>query len=254
MRTTPRDLVLLPGILMPASLRYRALIAALDRGLRTLPKELEVYSGSEPPAGYSIETEIEGLSRVADAAGLERFHLYGHSGGGAIAIAYATANPDRILSLAVDEPAFDFTQAERDSMPWKDLDAIAELPPAERLPAFLRMQLRPGVEPPPRPEGPPPAWMANRSAGIDAFTKAARAYLIPEGRFAEVRVPVYYSYGDLSSEEWQWRRDRLVQRFTDFTPELYVGCHHLNTSHIAQPARVATALEKLWARADTIDS
>jgi pimeloyl-ACP methyl ester carboxylesterase len=250
--STTRALVLLPGILMPASLRYQALIAALDDGVRALPKELEIYSGPEPPEAYSIETEIHGLTRFADAAGMDGFHLYGHSGGGAVAIAYATANPDRVHSLAVDEPAFDFTQEEKDSKSWKDLDVIAELPPAQRMPAFLRMQLRPGIEPPPRPEGPPPPWMANRPAGIEAFSKAARAYLIPDARFAQVRVPVYYSYGDLSSEEWEWRRDRLAHRFPRFTSELYAGCHHLNTSHIVEPARVAAALRELWMQSDTV--
>jgi len=242
---------LLPGILMPAALRYQALIAELD-GVRALPKELEVYSGPAPPENYSIETEILGLSRFADAAGLDRFHLYGHSAGGSVAIAYATAKPDRVLSLAVDEPAFDFSQSEKDSMLGMDLEAMAQLRPAERMSAFLRMQLRPGVEPPPRPEGSPPAWMAERPAGLEAFGTAARSYLIPDERFTQVTVPVYYSYGDLSNEVWEWRRDVLAHRFPDFTAELYVGCHHLNTSHVAQPARVASALKDLWARSDAI--
>jgi pimeloyl-ACP methyl ester carboxylesterase len=147
----------------------------------------------------------------------------------------------------LDEPAFDFTQDEKDARPWQELDAINALLPAERITAFLRMQLRPGVELPPRPDGPPPPWMANRPAGIEAFTAAASTTLIPDDRFAEVRAPVYYSYGDLSNVEWEARRDRLAKLFPDFTAELYKGCHHLNTSHQAQPVRVAAALRKLWA-------
>jgi pimeloyl-ACP methyl ester carboxylesterase len=243
-----KQLVLLPGILMPAALRYGPLLAALGDGVQALPKDLEVYAGLEPPHDYSIGTEVEGVARAADAAGFKRFHLYGHSGGGAVAIAFAITYPERILSLALDEPAFDFTQDEKDARPWQELDAINTLPPAERITAFLRLQLRPGVELPPRPSGPPPPWMANRPAGIEAFTAAARTHLISDNRFAAMRAPVYYSYGDLSNEEWERRRDRLGQRFTDFTSELYVGCHHLNTSHTAQPARVAGALYQLWAR------
>ena len=41
----------------------------------------------------------------------------------------------------------------------------------------------------------------------------------------------------------------LEALFPDFTSELYEGLHHLNTSHQAQPARVADALRKLWGRA-----
>jgi hypothetical protein len=66
---------------MPAALRYGPLLAALGEGIEALPKDLEVYADSEPPQDYSIGTEVEGVSRVADAADFKRFHLYGHSGG-----------------------------------------------------------------------------------------------------------------------------------------------------------------------------
>ena len=84
---------------------------------------------------------------------------------------------------------------------------------------------------------------------MSAFIAAGRAYTIPEGAFAAYEAPAYYTYGNLSSEQWEARRDRLARRFPDFTPELYDGCSHLNTSHQVQPARVAAALRKLWERA-----
>ena len=55
------QLVLLPGILMPAALRYGPLLAALGEGIEALPKDLEVYADSEPPQDYSIGTEVEGV-------------------------------------------------------------------------------------------------------------------------------------------------------------------------------------------------
>ncbi|MDF3043382.1 MAG: alpha/beta fold hydrolase, partial [Thermomicrobiales bacterium] len=75
--------IFLPGIVMPAALRYAPLIAALGDSARAVTKELEVYRAEVPPAGYAIEDEVEGISRAADAAGCDRFHLYGHSAGGA---------------------------------------------------------------------------------------------------------------------------------------------------------------------------
>ena len=36
-----------------------------------------------PPPGYSLETEVEWTRRVADDAGIDRFHLVGYSAGGA---------------------------------------------------------------------------------------------------------------------------------------------------------------------------
>src|SRR6267154_140442 len=85
----PEPLLLLPGILMPAAERYQALISALGSGVRAVPKELEVYRSEAPPPEHSIQMEVDAVDRTADAAGLERFHLYGHSGGGAVALAYA---------------------------------------------------------------------------------------------------------------------------------------------------------------------
>jgi pimeloyl-ACP methyl ester carboxylesterase len=243
---TPQPLILLPGILMPARLRYEPLLRELGDEVTAIAKDLEVYATDTPPSDYTIDDEVEGVVRTADDAGFDRFHVYGHSGGGAVALAFAAAHPDRVLTLAVDEPAFDFSAAERASGSWAALDHFAELPPEQRMPLFLRSQLKPGVEPPPRPDGPPPPWMANRPAGIEAFMSAARKHEIDDAAYARVTAPVYYSYGDLSSEEWVHRRDRLATLLPNFQPELYEGLHHLNTSHQAEPARVADALRRLW--------
>ena len=86
----PVPVVFLPGILMPVALRYRALLDALGGDVRPRLKELEVYGGaSVPPPGYSLHAELDGIAHAADAAGLEAFHLYGHSGGGSCALAFA---------------------------------------------------------------------------------------------------------------------------------------------------------------------
>ncbi len=211
-------------------------------------KDLEVYATATPPDGYGIEYEVEGISRAADAAGFDRFHLYGHSAGGACVLAYVAAHPERVLSLALDEPASDFSREDRSALQ-KDLDGIAGRPADEMLSAFLRLQLAPGVEPPSRPTGSPPEWMANRPAGIDAFTGALSRYRLPPERLHRFGRPVYYSYGSLSHPRWSAMRDRLASIFPDFSSELYEGFHHLETSHQRAPARVASALRQLWSRA-----
>lgn len=245
-------IIFLPGIIMPAALRYAPLIQALGNSVQPITKELEVYAGPNPPADYSIEDEVEGISHAADAAGFERFHLYGHSGGGACALAYAAAHPERVLSLAVDEPATDFSPEERAEMQ-EVLQSIGSLPPAERMRVFLQRQLAPGVEPPPLPSGPPPAWMAKRPAGINAFMSALLGYRFEPSRLRNFEGPVYTSYGSLSNAEWQAMRDRLAAIFPDFTAELYEGASHLSTSHQREPARVAAALCQLWQRAESGD-
>lgn len=80
---------MLPGIVLPAELAYPGLIEALGEGVEARAKELEVYACDEPPAGYGLGTELAGILREAEAAGFERFHLVGYSGGGAISTAFA---------------------------------------------------------------------------------------------------------------------------------------------------------------------
>ncbi len=239
----------LPGIVMPAALRYAPLIKKLGDSTRVLTKELEVYAAATPPAAYTIESEVDSIARAADAAGFDRFHLYGHSAGGACALAYVANHPERVLSLALDEPASDFSPEDRSALR-EDLDGVSGLNAGEKISAFLRLQLAPGVDPPPSPTGSPPAWMANRPAGIDAFVGALLRYrLLPE-RLRAFDRPVYYSHGSLSHPRWVAMRDRLAGIFPDFTPDLYEGIHHLETSHQREPARVAAALRRLWSRAE----
>jgi hypothetical protein len=64
---------------------------------------------------------------------------------------------------------------------------------------------------------------------------------------------VYFSLGSRTHPRWILMRQRLAGLFPDFTAEVYEGLHHLNTSHQAQPERVATVLSGLWARAERND-
>jgi pimeloyl-ACP methyl ester carboxylesterase len=239
----------LPGIIAPAAVRYAPLLEHLGE-VETVLKDLEVYAGEEPDETYEIAAEVAGIAAAADRAGFERFHLYGHSGGGACALAFAAAHPERLLSLAVDEPATDFSDED-----WADpfrerLREALALPGPEAVAAFARLQVAPGVELPPPPPGPPPPWMAGRPAGIAAFSRALGEYRVEPGAFETVRVPVLYTYGSLSNERWSQMRDRLSSRFPDFTAVVFDGLHHMNTSHAAEPERTAELLRDFWARAE----
>jgi len=242
------DAVFLPGIIMPAAIRYEPLLRALGDGVRAVTKELEVYTADAPPAGHSIPMEVEGVARAADRAGFERFHLYGHSGGGAVALAFAAGHPDRLLSLALDEPAADFLD-DGGGADWLEIKRAASLEEPESTRTFLRLQLAPDEPLPAPPEGPPPPWMKKRPAGIRAFVAAVEAHHVDPAAYRAFRAPVYYSYGTRSHPRWTAIKDRLQDLFEDFTVDRYDGLHHLNTSHQAQPDRVAAALKKLWASA-----
>lgn len=235
---------------MPAALRYAPLRQELGRDERIVVKDLEIYSGSTvPPKGYSLATELDGIDRTIDGLGEGSVHLYGHSGGGACALAYIARSPERVLSLAVDEPATDFSPEDL-----ADVEAIAVATgPGEEAVSvadFIPTLFRTGMTPPPPPAGPPPDWMANRPAGIGGFRRALLEAEVDREAFRQFAGPVYYSFGTLSHERWETMAERLAGSFGDFTAEAYEGLFHMNTSHVAEPERVAARLRDLWARAE----
>lgn len=247
--------ILLPGIVMPPDLAYGALIEALGPGTDARPKPLEVYAGDTPPSDYGLETEVAGLLAFADAAGFERFHLVGYSGGGAVSL-YAAAHPDasgRLHSLALIEPAWAGHQgqtpeeiAARDAVD----EAVTSDDPAELMRGFARGQLAPGVEPPPSAPGPPPDWMALRPAGIRAITGAFATSDIDLGTLRRFERPVYLAYGGRSNPDFYERMVlRLVEVFPDATLERYDQRHHFDPPHRTEPDRLALALRALWERA-----
>ena len=99
-------MLFLPGSVLPAQPAYAALLDVLGEQVEVVAKDLEVYADEQPPPDYSLGTEIDGIVREAEARGFERFHLAGYSGGGAAALAFAAAHGERLLSLALLEPAW----------------------------------------------------------------------------------------------------------------------------------------------------
>jgi pimeloyl-ACP methyl ester carboxylesterase len=89
-----------------SSSQWRALMDRLGDRFRTLAVDL-YGSGRSPqwPGGrpMTLADEVALLGPVLGAAG-ERYHLVGHSYGGAVALAAALAAPSRVLSVAVFEP------------------------------------------------------------------------------------------------------------------------------------------------------
>src|SRR4029079_3915912 len=139
------SLVFLPGIVAPAEFRYAALIRELGGGVQAFTKDLEVYDVERPGDAYSIEMEVAGLADAVNAAGLDQFFLYGHSAGGCIALAFVAEHPQRLLGLALDEPASDFSD-ETKAVWAKAFAPIENMPANERIPAFLRAQVASGVD------------------------------------------------------------------------------------------------------------
>jgi pimeloyl-ACP methyl ester carboxylesterase len=245
------QVVLLPGSVLPGHLAYGSLVASLGDRVDPLVKELEVYRDTAPPADYSLDTEIDGVLREADARGWDRFHLVGYSGGGASALAFASRHPGRLQSLALLEPAWAGTWewSPEHAALWERYDALEPLTPGEFMNGFRALSVREGLAAPPPPPGPTP-WMAQRPAGIRAFLRTFRTYDLPRESLASFDKPVYFALGGLSNPyEYGEIADRLGSVFKDFTLEVFEDRHHFDPPHRVEPDRLAASLLSVWDRA-----
>ncbi|MFJ9912141.1 alpha/beta fold hydrolase [Actinacidiphila glaucinigra] len=73
--------------------------AAAERGLRWVGYDRPGYGGSRPRPGRDIASAAGDAAAVADALGIGRFAVMGHSGGGPHALACAALLPDRVLAV-----------------------------------------------------------------------------------------------------------------------------------------------------------
>src|SRR5438034_7104996 len=180
----PFRVIMLPGSVLPAELAYGSLVAALGSDAEVVAKDLEVYATEAPPADYTLDVEVTGVLREADARGWEHVHLVGYSGGGAAALAVAARHPERLSSLALLEPAWagNWHLSPAEKALWREYDRVLSAAPDRFMRAFMELSVKPGVELPPPPSGDPPPWMAKRPGGIRAFMETFRTYdLGPRG-------------------------------------------------------------------------
>jgi pimeloyl-ACP methyl ester carboxylesterase len=246
--------MMLPGIVMPAADAFGNLLAELAADVDEVLKDLEVYATGTPPADYSLDIEVAAVLNAARARGWDRFHLVGYSGGASVALAFAALHAEHLSSLALLEPAWagnwdDASQAHQAL--WPEYRRLAALPPEESMPAFIRMQLRPGVEPPPRPAGSPPPWMAQRPAGIGSIVNAFRIYDLDREALRRFKRPVYFALGALSNpDQFREEAERLARVFDDYWLQVFPHRHHFDPPHRAEASALAASLRSLWQRSE----
>jgi pimeloyl-ACP methyl ester carboxylesterase len=249
----PFRVILLPGSVLPGELAYGSLVAALGSGADAVVKELEVYATPEAPPDYTLDHEVDGVLRDADQSNWERFHLVGYSGGGAAALAFAARHSERLASLALLEPAWagrwDLSPTEQAL--WVEYDRLDALPSDQFMRAFMRLNVKPGIELQPPPSGDPPPWMAKRPGGIRAFMKTFKTYELDHEALARFDRPVYFALGGLSNpDQFGAIATRLSRVFSDFELEIFEERHHFDPPHRIEPERLADSLRALWRRAD----
>ena len=250
----PLRVILLPGIVTPAEIAYGAFMGVLPPGVEAVAKDLEVYARPEPPEDYTLDVEVAGVLREADARGWKQFHLVGYSGGGAAALAVAATHPDRLTSLALLEPAWagnwDVRPAEASLR--REFGRLQDLASDQLMSAFTRLNLKPGVPLPAPPPGDPPPWMARRPAGIRAINGAFQRGTIDREALRHFDRPVYFALGALSNPDLYGEIEkRLSSVFRDYELEVFEERHHFDPPHRVEPERLARSLEAFWQRAAT---
>lgn len=244
------QVICVPGSVAPAADRYRPLVDAVGDQADLHLKDLEVYREEHPPQDYAIEMELHGIDRLADSLGLARFHLVGYSGGGFCSLAYAGTRPERLLSLAVFEPARipgELNATERDFSRYLERE-LAGKQGGEFMAAFVQAQVKPGVQLQSPPASVSPE-MRKRPRGIAAMIRAFDAYTFDRDLLRQCDFPVYYAYGDLSHEEQAQKAGILAQLFPDIRVQRFAGVHHfVPPEQIYVPAQVRS-MQELWRRA-----
>ena len=72
--------------------------AADERGIRWVSHDRPGYGGSTPQPGRDVASAAADVASIADALGIDRFAVMGHSGGGPHALACAAVLPGRVMA------------------------------------------------------------------------------------------------------------------------------------------------------------
>lgn len=80
--------------------------------------DLRGYGESDPAKNgdYSMEAFASDVAAVADALGLQKFVLVGHSMGGAVVGAYAGKHPERVAGILFADPVGDLAMLPKESI------------------------------------------------------------------------------------------------------------------------------------------
>jgi len=247
--------ILLPGIITPAEIAFEDFCKRLEAGDKVIAQDLAVYDGDEPPPDYSLVTEIDKVTKTADRAGFDRFHLVGYSGGGAIAAAFCAKHPDRLASLTLMEPAWlgNEGMSEKERQVRDAINEAMALPPDQSMPEFVRLNLAPGTPLPPPPSGTPPPWMAKRPKGISAITRAFANHELDLSELRAFDRPVLFVLCRLSNQSLYGEIAlRARKLFRNFKLEIFEERHHFDPPHRAEPERMAGVLLDFWEGAESV--
>lgn len=116
---------------------------ASKRGIRLISYDRSGYGGSSPHPGRKVADGAKDVATIADSLGLDRFAVWGLSGGGPHAIACAALLPDRVVAAATLASPAPYTSPGLDWMSGQGEDNVVEFNAALAGPEELGRFLEP---------------------------------------------------------------------------------------------------------------
>lgn len=237
---------------------WDAELAALAERYRVLRFDLRGFGRSElPPGPFSLVDDLRGL---LDEAGLERAALVGISGGAALALDFALAEPQRVTGLVLGAPAIGGLDWSDDVQRFGERED--ELLGAGDLDGAVELNLRMWVDGPHR--GPDAVDAAVRAKVGEMQRRAFEVQLAAFGgeeqpgpqerldppaieRLEEVRVPALVIVGDADVPDILERAEILASRIPGARKVVLPGVAHM--VNLERPADFLALVEEFLAAA-----
>ncbi|MGD0115322.1 MAG: alpha/beta hydrolase [Dehalococcoidia bacterium] len=182
---------------------WRLQMAEFAGDYRVLAMDLRGHGRSEAPVDrnlYTVELMTRDVEELIDLAAFDRFHLVGHSMGGAVAQEIALRWPERLLSLTLEDTALRFNVPSDDP---------AFQVRAQRIQTALKggMAAAAALDSGDAPPHMPPERIEETNArlahmSVDAFVGAVQGLLGWEGseaRASQITTPTLIICGDLDA-------------------------------------------------------
>ena len=209
---------------------WRLQIPEFARDYRLLVMDLRGHGRSEAPAdrgSYTVDVMTADVEALVDEVGFERYHLLGHSMGGAIAQEMALHSPKRLLSLTLEDTAPKF------NLPVDDV-TIEFRAKRLHLAQTQGMAAAAALELPWTPPHMPPERVRevnDRLArmSVDAFLGAGKALVDWQGtavRASGIVAPTLVVYGDLDAPALVAASRRLAELIPNASSEVIPEAAH----------------------------